>query len=61
MWQIADFLQRGIEIALATQEKYGKKLADFLKGLEQEETAQKLSALKVEVEAWAGKFFMPGH
>jgi len=59
--KIGEFLHRGIEIALATQEKCGKKLVDFLKGLEQEETAQKLSALRVEVEAWAGKFFMPGH
>merc|ERR1711937_980524 len=59
--KVAEFLHRGIEIALATQEKCGKKLVDFLKGLEQEETAQKLSALRVEVEAWAGKFFMPGH
>jgi len=59
--KIGEFLHRGIEIALATQEKCGKKLVDFVKGLEQEETAQKLSALRVEVEAWAGKFFMPGH
>jgi glycine hydroxymethyltransferase len=59
--KIGEFLHRGVEIALATQTKCGKKLVDFLKGLEQEEAASKISALKAEVEAWAGKFFMPGH
>merc|ERR1719451_83044 len=34
--KIGEFLHRGVEIALATQTKCGKKLVDFLKGLEQE-------------------------
>jgi len=59
--KIGEFLHRGLEIALATQEKSGKKLTDFVKGLEDAETAGKIKALRAEVEAWAGKFFMPGH
>ena len=59
--QIGEFLHRALEIALATQEKSGKKLLDFLKALDGDETKPKLVALRAEVEAWAGKFFMPGH
>merc|ERR1719331_2149315 len=58
---IGEFLHRLVEIALATQEKSGKKLADFNKALAEEETAGKIKAIRAEVEAWAGKFFMPGH
>jgi len=60
--QIGDFLDRGVQLALATQNKTGKKLVDFLKAVEEDkETVEKLGALRSEVEAWAGKFFMPGH
>jgi len=59
--QIGDFLHRGLLIAKETQEKSGKKLADFLKALKEKEAQDKLGALKAEVEAWAGKFPMPGH
>eukprot|EP00322_Chrysochromulina_rotalis_P009703 CAMPEP_0115847216 /NCGR_PEP_ID=MMETSP0287-20121206/10269_1 /TAXON_ID=412157 /ORGANISM="Chrysochromulina rotalis, Strain UIO044" /LENGTH=458 /DNA_ID=CAMNT_0003301045 /DNA_START=28 /DNA_END=1404 /DNA_ORIENTATION=+ len=59
--QIGDFLDRGIKLTLEVQGKTGKKLVDFLKGLEEKETVEKLGALRSEVEAWAGKFFMPGH
>merc|ERR1719331_3736484 len=59
--QIGDFLHRGLQIALETQSKSGKKLVDFLKALTQKEATDKLDALKAEVEAWAGKFPMPGH
>jgi len=59
--QIGDFLHRGLQIAIETQSKSGKKLVDFLKALKEKEAADKLSALKGEVEAWAGKFPMPGH
>merc|ERR1712037_950321 len=40
--KIGEFLHRGIEIALATQEKCGKKLVVYLKGLEQGEAASKI-------------------
>jgi len=43
------------------QAKSGKKLVDFMKALEAPENQEKLNAMKKEVEAWAGKFFMPGH
>jgi len=59
--QIGDFLHRGLNIALETQAKSGKKLVDFLKALKEKEAQDKLGALKAEVEAWAGKFPMPGH
>ena len=59
--QIGDFLDRGLKIALETQNKSGKKLVDFLKALGEKEAQDKLQALKAEVEAWAGKFPMPGH
>jgi glycine hydroxymethyltransferase len=59
--QIGEFLHRGLQIALETQNKSGKKLVDFLKALNEAEAQGKLTALRGEVEAWAGKFPMPGH
>jgi len=59
--QVGDFLHRGLQIALETQNQSGKKLVDFLKALDGPEAKGKLDALKAEVEAWAGKFPMPGH
>jgi len=59
--QIGDFLHRGLQLALEIQSKSGKKLVDFIKALDEKEAADKLSALRSEVETWAGKFFMPGH
>merc|ERR1712070_1256281 len=56
--KIGEFLDRALQIALATQEKSGKKLNDFLKAIESEEVSAKLNRLKAEVEAWSGKFFM---
>ena len=43
------------------QAKSGKKLVDFNAALGEEANAAKISALKADVEGWAGKFFMPGH
>merc|ERR1711865_835342 len=59
--QIGEYLHRGLEICLAVQEKSGKKLVDFNAALGEEANAAKISALKADVEGWAGKFFMPGH
>jgi len=59
--KIGEFLHRCIEFALDLQKTSGKKLLDFLKALEGPEAKAKLEPLKAEVEAWAGKFFMPGH
>lgn len=55
--QVGEFLHRGVQIALKVQETKGKKLVDFLDGLKENE---EVVALKAEVEAFAGKFFMPG-
>jgi len=59
--QIGEFLHKGLQLTLEVQSKSGKKLVDFLKALEEKEAADKLTALRSEVEAWAGKFPMPGH
>jgi len=59
--QIGEFLHRGLQIALDTQKASGKKLVDFLKALKEKDASDKLTALRAEVEAWAGKFPMPGH
>merc|ERR1712216_67152 len=59
--QIGEFLHRGLQFALAVQEKSGKKLVDFNAALGEEANAAKIQALRTEVETWAGKFFMPGH
>ena len=59
--QIGEFLHRGLQMALEVQGKSGKKLVDFLKALGEKEAQDKLQSLKAEVEAWAGKFPMPGH
>lgn len=59
--QIGQFLHEGLQLGLSVQARAGKKLVDFVKGLEDAETAPKLDALRNSVEEWAGKFFMPGH
>ena len=59
--QIGDFLHRGIQLTLEIQKASGKKLVDFLKALDEKEWSDKINVLRQEVEAWAGKFFMPGH
>merc|ERR1719472_253045 len=59
--EIGEFLHKGLQMALEIQSKSGKKLVDFLKMLNEGEYKEKVAALKKEVEAWSGKFFMPGH
>merc|ERR1712070_1161235 len=59
--QIGTFLDMGVKFCIEVQAKSGKKLVDFLKALKEPENVEKLSAMKKEVEAWAGKFHMPGH
>lgn len=52
-----EFLDRGVKIALATQNKVGKKLADFIAALEKSEEVKQL---KKEVEEYSKKFPFPG-
>jgi glycine hydroxymethyltransferase len=54
---IADFLVRSIKIALAVQEKSGKKLVDFVAGLGESED---LKAIAEEVTTFAKQFSIPG-
>merc|ERR1711896_59274 len=56
--QIAMFLDRCCQIALKVQEEKGKKLADFEKGLGDDN--RELVELRGEVEAWSLKFGFPG-
>jgi len=55
--KVAEFLDRSAKIAIATQEKAGKLLKDFLPALEQSE---ELKTLKKEVIEFSKKFPMPG-
>jgi len=56
--QIGIFLDRCCKIALAVQQEKGKKLADFEKGLGDDN--KELVELRAEVEAWSLKFGFPG-
>merc|ERR1711937_125180 len=59
--KIGEFLLKALDLSIELQKTTGKKLVDFLKGLETKEMEEKLAALKTEVEGFAGGFFMPGH
>jgi len=59
--QIGAYLHEGVQFSLEVQAKSGKKLVDFMKALKEPDNVAKLNAMKAKVEAWAGKFFMPGH
>jgi len=54
--KVAEFLHRGMQIALAIQKETGKLLKNFLPAAENN---AELKKLKEEVEAFAGNFFMP--
>lgn len=54
---IAKFLVRGVEISKRIQEKAGKKLADFLTHLDDDEEIKQVGA---EVTAFARQFSIPG-
>jgi glycine hydroxymethyltransferase len=56
--QVAVFLDRCCKIALDVQKTKGKKLAEFEKGLGDDN--KDLMALKAEVEEWSLKFGFPG-
>jgi len=55
--KIALFLDRCCQIALAIQQKKGKKLVDFEAGIKENADVE---ALKKEVEAWAIGYGYPG-
>ena len=54
---IADFLVKSVKISQDIQEKYGKKLVDFVKGLEESE---ELKQIAKEVNTFATQFSIPG-
>lgn len=55
--QIADFLERAINITLKVQKEHGKLLKDFSKGVEKN---AEIDALKADVEKFSMSFDMPG-
>lgn len=55
--QVADFLDRAMQICIKVQEEKGKMIKDFVVGLEEN---PEILALHKEVEAFAQKFLMPG-
>jgi glycine hydroxymethyltransferase len=55
--KVAEFLDRGCQIAIKIQETVGKLLKDFVPALE---ASEELKALKEEVRVFAVKFPMPG-
>ncbi|KAL2652436.1 hypothetical protein R1flu_020564 [Riccia fluitans] len=55
--QIADFLERAVNITLSVQKQYGKLLKEFNKGLDNN---QEIAALREAVENFAASFDMPG-
>jgi len=59
--KVGEFLDMGVKFCLEVQAKSGKKLKDFLAALKEPANVEKSAAMRKEVEAWAGKFFMPGH
>ena len=54
---VADFLVKSVKISQDIQEKHGKKLVDFVKGLEESEELKKLAT---EVRQFATQFSIPG-
>ena len=54
---IAKFLVQALEISKAVQEKSGKKLVDFVKGLEENDDLKRVGE---EVKAFATQFSIPG-
>lgn len=57
--QVGEFLHRGVEIGLSIQQKTGKKLQEFLSGLEVYYQPE-LAKLQREVESFATSFPIPG-
>merc|ERR1711924_477361 len=57
--KIGEFLLKALELTIELQKTTGKKLVDFLKGLETKEMEEKLAALKTEVEGFAAAFSCP--
>merc|ERR1711924_282151 len=57
--KIGEFLLKALELTIELQKTTGKKLVDFLKGLETKEMEEKLAALKTEGEGFAAGFSCP--
>ena len=55
--QIADFLERAVNITLKVQKEKGKLLKEFNKGVEKN---AEIAALKADVEKFSMSFDMPG-
>jgi len=54
--KVGEFLHRAVQIALKIQESHGKKLKDFLPGVE---ASEEVKAMRAEINAFADGYFMP--
>jgi len=62
MDQVAGFIDRAIQIALAVNLKEPNQLLkDFKANIKLDEHAKKIDELREEIEAFASKFPMPGY
>lgn len=52
----AEYIHTAVKLAVEIQEKYGKKLTDFNKGLEEYIISGKLDNIKKEIYDWSGSF-----
>lgn len=62
MEKVAEFLHRGISLAVEVQSSCsGATIKDFKAKMEEEEVQKKIAAIRADVEAFAISFYMPGH
>lgn len=62
MEKVAEFLHRGISLAVEVQSSCsGVTIKDFKAKMEEEEVQKKIAAIRADVEAFAISFYMPGH
>lgn len=59
--QVADFIDRGIQLGLEVQKVSGPEQKKFVEVLLGDQYKGKVEALKHEVEEFSVKFPMPGH
>lgn len=61
---VAEFLHRGVQLALQVQEKTGPKLKGFLEALDKPASEggalEEVQSLRRDVEEFSSQFFMPG-
>jgi glycine hydroxymethyltransferase len=57
--KLANILHGLIEFSLEIQEKYGKKIIDFKKALDEPDIKEKLQSVKFGIELWVSSYYFP--